>query len=134
MNKNTINGAGLRGQVAGQTSLCTVGKTGSGLTYRGHDISILAEKAKFEEVAYLLLYNKLPNQVELDKWIINEAKILQKDVLKLYESYSYHKAIQKIHNFCVNELGGVYLDIVKDRLYTCKSVMKLALVSSYRKT
>tara|TARA_B100000965_G_scaffold89232_1_gene72484 strand:- start:479 stop:3250 length:2772 start_codon:yes stop_codon:yes gene_type:complete len=64
---------------------------------------------------------KFKAQVELDKWIINEAKILQNDVLKLYESYSYHKAIQKIHNFCVNELGGVYLDIVKDRLYTCKS-------------
>ena len=64
---------------------------------------------------------KFKDQIELDKWIINEAKILQNDVLKLYESYSYHKAIQKIHNFCVNELGGVYLDIVKDRLYTCKS-------------
>ena len=69
MNKNTINGAGLRGQVAGQTSLCTVGKTGSGLTYRGHDISILAEKAKFEEVAYLLLYGKLPNQEQLDNFV-----------------------------------------------------------------
>ncbi len=69
MNKNTINGAGLRGQVAGQTSLCTVGKTGSGLTYRGHDISTLAEKAKFEEVAYLLLYGKLPNQEQLDNFI-----------------------------------------------------------------
>ena len=32
-----------------------------------------------------------------------------------------HRAIQKIHNFCVNELGGIYLDIVKDRLYTCKN-------------
>ena len=64
---------------------------------------------------------KFENQVELDKWIINEAKSLQNDVLKMYESYSYHKAVQKIHNFCVNELGGIYLDIVKDRLYTCKS-------------
>ena len=61
------------------------------------------------------------NQVELDKWIINETKILQKEVISLYESYSYHKAIQKIHNFCVNELGGIYLDVVKDRLYTCKN-------------
>ena len=69
MNKNTINGAGLRGQVAGQTSLCTVGKTGSGLTYRGHDISVLAEKAKFEEVAYLLLFGELPNQKQLDNFI-----------------------------------------------------------------
>ena len=64
---------------------------------------------------------KFDNQVELDKWIINEAKSLQNDVLKMYESYSYHKAVQKIHHFCVNELGGIYLDIVKDRLYTCKS-------------
>ena len=61
------------------------------------------------------------DQVELDKWIINEIKTLQKEVISLYESFSYHKAIQKIHNFCVNELGGVYLDIVKDRLYTCKN-------------
>ena len=60
------------------------------------------------------------DQVELDKWIINETKILQKEITALYESYSYHKATQKIHNFCVNELGGIYLDIVKDRLYTCK--------------
>ena len=64
---------------------------------------------------------KFSDQVELDKWIINETKLLQKDVISLYESYSYHKAIQKIHNFCVNELGGIYLDIVKDRLYTCKN-------------
>ena len=64
---------------------------------------------------------KFENQVELDKWIIIQAKNLQKDVLELYDSYSYHKAIQKIHNFCVNELGSIYLDIVKDRLYTCKS-------------
>ena len=63
---------------------------------------------------------KFEDQVELDKWIINEVKSLQNDVLKMYESYSYHKAVQKIHNFCVNELGGIYLDIVKDRLYTCK--------------
>jgi 2-methylcitrate synthase len=46
-----------------------VGKTGSGLTYRGFDIKELAEKAKFEEVAYLLLKGKLPNQAELDHYI-----------------------------------------------------------------
>jgi len=61
------------------------------------------------------------DQVELDKWIIDEAKNLEQKVINLYEAYSYHKAIQSIHNFCVNELGGIYLDIVKDRLYTCKN-------------
>ena len=42
-----LSGAGLRGQSAGETTLCTVGKTGSGLTYCGYDIAELAENAKF---------------------------------------------------------------------------------------
>ena len=60
-------GAGLRGQVAGETSLSTVGQV-EGLAYRGHKIELLAEKSCFEEVAYLLLYDKLPNQKELDDY------------------------------------------------------------------
>ncbi|WP_462383207.1 bifunctional 2-methylcitrate synthase/citrate synthase [Pseudomonas sp. Marseille-QA0892] len=60
-----LGGAGLRGQVAGQTALCTVGKTGSGLAYRGYDVKALAEGACFEEVAHLLLYGTLPNKSEL---------------------------------------------------------------------
>ncbi|OKY25458.1 2-methylcitrate synthase [Thalassotalea sp. PP2-459] len=63
-----LSGAGLRGQSAGETALCTVGKTGAGLTYRGYDINDLAENAQFEEVAYLLLYGKLPNQTELTRY------------------------------------------------------------------
>ena len=62
-------GAGLRGMVAGETALCTVGKEGTGLTYRGYDIEELAEKARFEEVAYLLLHGKLPTRAELDDYI-----------------------------------------------------------------
>ena len=64
-----LGGAGLRGQVAGETALCTVGKTGTGLTYRGYDISVLAEQASFEEVAHLLLRGHLPNQAELDAYV-----------------------------------------------------------------
>ncbi len=63
-----LSGAGLRGQVAGETELCTVGKTGSGLTYRGYDIAVLAEKANFEEVAFLLLRGHLPNRKELTSY------------------------------------------------------------------
>ncbi|MEQ9546551.1 MAG: 2-methylcitrate synthase [Marinobacter sp.] len=63
-----LGGAGLRGQVAGETALCTVGKSGAGLTYRGYDIADLAEKAQFEEIAYLLLRGKLPTQQELDAY------------------------------------------------------------------
>jgi len=64
-----LSGAGLRGQSAGATALCTVGQSGAGLTYRGYDIAELADKAQFEEVAYLLLYGKLPNRAELDAYI-----------------------------------------------------------------
>jgi 2-methylcitrate synthase len=60
-----LSGAGLRGQSAGDTGLCTVGKSGSGLTYCGHDVSDLADNATFEEVAYLLFSGELPNEKEL---------------------------------------------------------------------
>ncbi|MDN3399312.1 2-methylcitrate synthase [Psychrobacter sp. APC 3426] len=63
-----LSGAGLRGQVAGKTALSTVGKSGSGLTYRGYDVSELADKCIFEEVAYLLLYGNLPTQSELEAY------------------------------------------------------------------
>ncbi len=65
----TIKSTGLRGQSAGNTEICTVGKSGSGLTYRGYDIQELAEKARFEEVAYLLLKGELPTRQELDDYI-----------------------------------------------------------------
>lgn len=69
MAEKKLSGAGLRGQVAGETALCTVGKTGTGLTYRGYDISELAQKAQFEEVAFLLLKGHLPTQAELDTYV-----------------------------------------------------------------
>ncbi|EIK52517.1 methylcitrate synthase [Stutzerimonas stutzeri TS44] len=64
-----LSGAGLRGQIAGQTSLSTVGKEGAGLTYRGYDVRDLAEHCLFEEVAYLLLYGELPNQAQLQAYV-----------------------------------------------------------------
>ena len=60
-----LGGAGLRGQSAGTTALCTVGKTGTGLTYRGYDISDLARGATFEEVAYLIFHGELPGAADL---------------------------------------------------------------------
>ena len=68
MGEKKLDGAGLRGQVAGKTALSTVGKEGKGLTYRGYAIEELAEKATFEEVAYMLLYGNLPNQSEYDSY------------------------------------------------------------------
>ncbi len=63
-----LSGAGLRGQVAGKTALSTVGKSGSGLTYRGYDVKDLAANCEFEEVAYLILKGELPTQAELDAY------------------------------------------------------------------
>lgn len=55
----------LSGVAAGNTALCTVGRTGNDLTYRGYDIREIAETCEFEEIAYLLIHGKLPNRTEL---------------------------------------------------------------------
>ncbi len=68
MVEKKLGGAGLRGQSAGETALCTVGKEGAGLTYRGYTIEELAQKGTFEEVAYMLLYGALPTQAQLDDY------------------------------------------------------------------
>jgi 2-methylcitrate synthase len=69
MAEKKLSGAGLRGQSAGDTRLCTVGKSGSGLTYCGYDIAELAENAKFEEVAYLLYHGELPTNDQLEQYL-----------------------------------------------------------------
>ena len=58
----------LSGVVAGNTALCTVGRSGNDLQYRGYDILDFADQAEFEEVAYLLVHEKLPSQAELQKY------------------------------------------------------------------
>ena len=58
----------LSGIPAGNTALCTVGRTGNDLHYRGYDILDFADQAEFEEVAYLLIHEKLPTEDELKKY------------------------------------------------------------------
>jgi 2-methylcitrate synthase len=65
----------LSGTVAGQTALCTVGRTGNDLHYRGYDILDFADKAEFEEIAFLLVHERLPNAAEL-----NAYKVKLKDL------------------------------------------------------
>ena len=60
---------GLAGVTAGETHICTVGKEGAGLTYRGYDIYDLTDNACFEEVAHLLVHGTLPTQAELDSYV-----------------------------------------------------------------
>ena len=58
----------LSGTAAGNTAICTVGRSGNDLHYRGYDIYDLAETCEFEEVAYLIIYGELPTQLELDAY------------------------------------------------------------------
>jgi isoleucyl-tRNA synthetase len=56
--------------------------------------------------------------VAIDQWAMSQSFALQNDVVTAFRNYEFHDIYQKIHNFCVVELGGFYLDIIKDRLYT----------------
>ena len=56
----------LSGTSAGNTALCSVGKSGNDLHYRGYDILEFADKSEFEEIAHLIVHGTLPNQAELD--------------------------------------------------------------------
>jgi len=61
----------LSGVTAGNTALCSVGKTGNDLHYRGYDILDIADTSEFEEIAYLLVHGKLPNAAELKAYKTN---------------------------------------------------------------
>lgn len=63
----------------------------------------------------------MQDMVQLDRWIVGRAAELQSDIINAYDNYQLHLIYQKLHNFCVVELGGFYLDIIKDRQYTTKS-------------
>ena len=61
------------------------------------------------------------DMLALDQWAVGVTAQLQEEVKAAYDSYNFHLIYQKVHNFCVNEMGGVYLDIIKDRIYTGKT-------------
>ena len=56
--------------------------------------------------------------LEIDRWTLARAAALQAEVVKAYRDYDFHQIYQKVHGFCVIELGAFWLDILKDRLYT----------------
>lgn len=68
MAEKKAGGAGLRGQIAGTSAICTVAMGHSGLTYFGYAVDDLAENCEFEEVAYLLFNGELPTQTQLDQY------------------------------------------------------------------
>ncbi|HCK92472.1 MAG TPA: isoleucine--tRNA ligase, partial [Gammaproteobacteria bacterium] len=57
----------------------------------------------------------------LDSWLISKAQELQDEIKEAYSEYQFVQVIQKVHHFCSIELGSFYLDVIKDRQYTCKA-------------
>jgi len=61
------------------------------------------------------------NMLPLDRWAVDRAWQLQQEVVNAYETYQFHLVYQKVHHFCSVDLGSFYLDVTKDRQYTCKA-------------
>ena len=100
---------GLAGVTAGKTELCTVGKEGAGLTYRGYDIYDLVDNASFEEVAYLLLHGKLPTRGELDGYIakLKSLRGLPDDLRKVLEMIPADAHPMDVQRTGVSFLGNI---------------------------
>ncbi|WP_101759657.1 isoleucine--tRNA ligase [Oceanicoccus sp. KOV_DT_Chl] len=76
---------------------------------------LLSNMSGFEPEKHLV---PAENMLHLDRWVVDAAARLQQDIIAAYEAYQFHVIYQKLHNFCVVELGGFYLDVIKDRQYT----------------
>ncbi len=60
------------------------------------------------------------NMLALDRWAMAQALQVQQAIIKDYENYQFHLVYQKIHSFCTTDMSSFYLDVIKDRQYTCK--------------
>jgi len=63
----------------------------------------------------------IEDMVALDRWVVDKAARLQNEIITAYNEYEFHVVVHKLMNFCTTELGGFYLDIIKDRQYTAKA-------------
>jgi isoleucyl-tRNA synthetase len=79
---------------------------------------LLANLNGFDPAQHALPVDKL---LELDRFILGRAAELQNEIVAAYDQYNFHLVYQKVHNFCAVELGGFYLDIIKDRQYTTRA-------------
>ena len=63
----------------------------------------------------------MKNMLVLDRWIVSKTHDLQQQVINEYDNYNFHFVMKAILNFCTNDLGGFYLDVIKDRQYTTQT-------------
>jgi len=61
------------------------------------------------------------DMLSLDQWAVDRAECLQTEIIAAYDAYQFHQIYHKLHNFCANDLGGFYLDVIKDRQYTTQA-------------
>jgi len=59
--------------------------------------------------------------LSLDRWVVDRTATLQDELERDYDGYQFHQIYHKIHNFCAGDLGGFYLDVIKDRQYTTRA-------------
>ncbi|MEW5248934.1 isoleucine--tRNA ligase [Microbulbifer discodermiae] len=78
----------------------------------------LSNLAGFDPAEHLLPEGEL---LALDRWALDRAARLQDEIIVAYHDYQFHQIYQKLHNFCVVDMGGFYLDIIKDRQYTAQA-------------
>jgi len=76
---------------------------------------LLANLAEFDPQRDMVAPREM---LDLDRWAVARAAQLQKEILEAYDAFSFHLIYQKLHQFCVLDLGGFYLDVLKDRMYT----------------
>jgi isoleucyl-tRNA synthetase len=76
---------------------------------------LLANLNGFDPAEHALAFGEM---LSLDRWAVDRAAALQEEIVSAYETYQFHQIYQKLHNFCANDLGGFYLDVIKDRQYT----------------
>jgi len=76
---------------------------------------LLSNLDGFEPAQHLVA---MDDMIELDRWAVDRAKQLQDEIVEAYKDYQFHVIYQKVLHFCVVDMGGFYLDIIKDRQYT----------------
>ena len=63
----------------------------------------------------------LADMIALDQWAVGRADALQHEIMRAYDEFNFHLIYQKLLNFCVTDMGGFYLDVIKDRQYTTRA-------------
>jgi isoleucyl-tRNA synthetase len=79
---------------------------------------LLANLTGFDPAEHALAPEQM---LMLDRWAVERARLLQDEIRRAYDNYEFHLIYQRVHNFCAVDLGSFYLDVIKDRQYTCQA-------------